>query len=43
MSIGHELYDRLQGDMKRLRKSFVQDGSRDIRTVELQVVPLVDL
>jgi hypothetical protein len=37
----HELYNGLRGDMKGLRKSLVQDRSRDVRWIELQVVFLV--
>jgi hypothetical protein len=35
------LHDILRGDVKRLRKSLVENRSRDIRRVELQVVSLV--
>jgi hypothetical protein len=43
VSYGHEPYDGLRGDMKRVSESIGQDGSRDVRRIELEFMLLVGL
>ena len=40
-SIGNTLDDSVCGNVKRMRRPLVEDRNRDIRGVELQIVPVV--